>query len=124
MNIMIPYEHEQTRCFGYPFGLDVVSSPHRVLSVEAASRDYVRSNARVRCVRLDSFLYGLGDVMESSSSVAATFSAGRREAFVAMVSRVALPLYRSCSMELDDRLRLRDVCWICEVAGLVGALQF
>jgi hypothetical protein len=55
----------QTRCFGYPFGLDVVSSPHRVLSVEAASRDYVWSNARVRCVRLDSFLYGLGDVMES-----------------------------------------------------------
>jgi hypothetical protein len=116
----------QTRCFGYPFGLDVVSSPHRVLSVEAASRDYVWSNARVRCVRLDSIVSCMAWVTlwSLSSSVAATFSAGRREVFVAVVSRVALPLYRSCSMELDDRLRLGDVCWICEVAGLVGALQF
>lgn len=47
-----------------------------------------------------------------SSSVTTMFSAGRREVFVAVVSRVALPLYRSCGMELGDRLRVRDVCWI------------
>ena len=66
MEVVVPYEHEEARCFGYAFRIDIVASPHWVLSIEVASHNYVWSGLWVRRVCLDRSPHGLSDVMEPS----------------------------------------------------------
>lgn len=64
MKVVVPYEHEEAGCFGYAFRIDIVASPHWVLSIEVASHNYVWAGFWVHRVCLDRSLHGLSSVVE------------------------------------------------------------